>query len=233
MCVSNQRRRPTIFGDGPIRLFISTFLVTLIFMDLNDLRLKGTGKGFLNDQFLLAMPGMGDERFARSVIYICAHSDDGAMGFIINQPQPIVFPEILLQLGVLREDEIIKLPEQTRDFPVRNGGPVDRSRGFVIHSDDYMVGSTMPVSEDVCLTATVDILRAILAGRGPRNVMMMLGYAGWSPGQLESEIAANGWLTCQASENILFGGDMRHMYDQVMASMGVDPSRLSMTCGHG
>jgi putative transcriptional regulator len=201
-------------------------------MDLNDLRLKGTGKGFLNDQFLVAMPGMGDDRFARSVIYICAHSDDGAMGFIINQPQPIVFPEILLQLGVLREEEIIKLPEKTRDFPVRNGGPVDRSRGFVIHSDDYMVGSTLPVSEEICLTATVDILRAILAGRGPRNVMMMLGYACWSPGQLESEIAANGWLTCQASENILFGKDFEHTYDRVMASMGIDPSRLSIACGH-
>jgi putative transcriptional regulator len=201
-------------------------------MNLNDLRAKGTGKGFLNDHFLIAMPGMGDDRFARSVIYVCAHSDDGAMGFIINQAQPIVFPEILLQLGVLRQEEVIKLPDKTRDFPVRNGGPVDKSRGFVIHTDDYMVGSTMPVSEDICLTATVDILRAILAGRGPKQVLMMLGYAGWSPGQLEGEIADNGWLTCRASENILFGTDMTLTYGRVLGAMGIDPARLSATAGH-
>jgi putative transcriptional regulator len=201
-------------------------------MNLHDLRARGTGKGFLNDHFLIAMPGMGDDRFARSVIYICAHSDDGAMGFIINQAQSVVFPEILLQLGVAREDEIIKLPEKTRDFPVRNGGPVDRSRGFVIHTDDYMVGSTMPVSEDICLTATIDILRAIMAGCGPRLMLMTLGYSGWQPGQLETEIARNGWLTCPASESILFNNDMAHTYDKVLGAMGVDPARLSMTCGH-
>ena len=201
-------------------------------MNLHDLRAHGTGKGFLNDHFLVAMPGMGDDRFARSVIYICAHSDDGAMGFIINQAQPVIFPDILLQLGVAREDEIIKLPEKTRDFLVRNGGPVDRSRGFVIHTDDYMVGSTMPVSEDICLTATIDILRAIMAGRGPRLMLMTLGYSGWQPGQLEGEIARNGWLTCPATESILFGNDMSGIYDKVLGAMGVDPARLSMSCGH-
>lgn len=201
-------------------------------MNLSDLRAKGTGKGFLNDHFLAAMPGMGDERFARAVIYICAHSGDGAMGFVINQSQPVVFKEILLQLGVVHEDEIIKLPEAEGGFPVRNGGPVDKSRGFVIHSDDFMVGSSMPVSEDVCLTATVDILRAIVRGAGPRRKLMMLGYSGWQPGQLESEIAGNGWLTCPASESILFSNDMSRTYERVMAGMGVDPARLSMSCGH-
>lgn len=213
-------------------LFIFPFLDTLLLMNLHDLRAKGTGKGFLNDHFLIAMPGMGDDRFARSVIYICAHSDDGAMGFIINQAQPIVFPEILLQLGVVQEDEIIELPSKTRDFPVRNGGPVDKSRGFVIHTDDFMVGSTMPVSEDICLTATVDILRAMMAGKGPRETLLMLGYSGWSPGQLETEIARNGWLTCPASENILFSADMAFTYDRVLGAMGIDPARLSPTCGH-
>lgn len=202
-------------------------------MNLRDLRDKGTGKGFLNDHFLVAMPGMGDQRFARAVIYVCAHSNDGAMGFIINQSQPVVFKDILLQLGVAREDEIIRLPEAARGMQVRNGGPVDRSRGFVIHSDDYMVGSTMPVSEDVCLTATIDILRAIIKGGGPRRKLMTLGYSGWQPGQLENEIAENGWLTCPATESILFNNDMARTYDRVLTGMGVDPARLSMSCGHG
>jgi putative transcriptional regulator len=201
-------------------------------MNLKDLRAKGTGKGFLNDHFLAAMPGMGDLRFARAVIYICAHSGDGAMGFVINQSQPVIFKEILLQLGVAREDEIIKLPEAERGIAVRNGGPVDKSRGFVIHSDDFMVGSTMPVSEDVCLTATIDILRAIMKGNGPRRKLMMLGYAGWQPGQLENEIADNGWLTCPATESILFSSDMSRTYERVLGCMGVDPARLSMSCGH-
>ena len=201
-------------------------------MNLRDLRAKGTGKGFLNDHFLAAMPGMGDQRFARAVIYICAHSGDGAMGFVINQSQPVIFKEILLQLGVAREDEIIRLPEAARGLEVRNGGPVDKSRGFVIHSDDFMVGSTMPVSEDVCLTATIDILRAIMKGTGPRRKLMTLGYSGWRPGQLENEIAENGWLTCPASESILFASDMAHTYDRVLMAMGVDPARLSMSCGH-
>ena len=201
-------------------------------MNLNDIRAKGTGKGFLNDHFLIAMPGMGDDRFVRSVIYVCAHSDDGAMGFIINQPQAIVFPEILVQLGVVREEEIIKLPVKTRDLMVRNGGPVDRSRGFVIHTDDVMVGSSMPVSEDICLTATVDILRAIMGGNGPRKVLMTLGYSGWQSGQLEAEIAGNGWLSCPATENILFGTDISRTYERVLSLMGINAAHLSAACGH-
>ena len=113
------------------------------------------------------MPGMKDDRFARSVIYICAHSEEGAMGLIINQPQPLRFPDLLVQLGIMDEQEAIRLPAPTRDFVVRNGGPVDRSRGFVLHSDDYMVESSLPVSEDICLTATIDILRAISTGTRP------------------------------------------------------------------
>ena len=126
-------------------------------------------RGFLDDQFLIAMPGMKDDRFARSVIYICAHSEEGAMGLIINQPAADAFPDLLVQLGIMDEQEAIRLPAPARDFVVRNGGPVDRSRGFVLHSDDYRVESSLPVSEDICLTATVDILRAISYGRGPQQ----------------------------------------------------------------
>ena len=189
-------------------------------------------RGYLDDQFLIAMPGMKDERFARSVIYVCAHSDEGAMGLIINQVQQLLFPDLLVQLGVVDEEQAIRLPARARDFVVRHGGPVDRSRGFVLHSDDYMVDSSMPVSGDVCLTATVDILRAISKGQGPRHALMALGYSGWGAGQLESEIAENGWLTCPADMGLLFDSDIERKYDRILASIGINPAHLSATAGH-
>ena len=188
--------------------------------------------GFLNDQFLIAMPGMKDERFSRAVIYVCAHSDEGAMGLIINQAQQMRFPDLLVQLGVMDETSAIRLPPQTRDFQVRNGGPVDRSRGFVLHSDDYRVDSSLPVAEYICLTATVDILRAISKGRGPRHALMALGYSGWGAGQLEREIIENGWLTCPANPDLLFDTDIDRKYDRVLASIGIDQARLSHFAGH-
>lgn len=201
-------------------------------MDLLKRHNSQRARGFLDDQFLIAMPGMKDERFARSVIYMCAHSDEGAMGLIINQTQSLRFPDLLVQLGVMDEQEAIRLPQTTRDFMVRNGGPVDRGRGFVLHSDDVMVDSSMPVAEEVCLTATIDILRAISAGRGPRQALMTLGYAGWAAGQLEGEIAANGWLTCPATPDLLFDTDIDRKYDRILMSIGVDPTHLSVEAGH-
>lgn len=198
------------------------------------LRQKKTSarRGFLDDQFLIAMPGMKDDRFARTVIYVCAHSEEGAMGLIINQAQPMLFPDLLVQLGILEEQEAIRLPAATRDFVIRHGGPVDRSRGFVLHSDDYLVESSLPVSSEICLTATVDILRAISAGRGPSKALMALGYSGWGAGQLESEIAANGWLTCPASPDLLFDGDLERTYDRVLRMIGIDLAHLSAAAGH-
>lgn len=193
---------------------------------------KPSSGGFLDDQFLIAMPGMKDDRFARSVIYICAHSPEGAMGLIINQPQPMRFPDLLVQLGIVNEQEAIRLPATARDFPIRNGGPVDRSRGFVLHTDDYTVESSMPISDDVCLTATIDILRAISTGRGPRRALMALGYAGWGAGQLEQEIADNGWLTCAADADLLFDTDLDRKYDRVLATLGIDLAHLSNSAGH-
>ncbi len=201
-------------------------------MDLLRHKKTAAARGFLDDQFLIAMPGMKDERFARSVIYVCAHSDEGAMGLIINQTQQMMFPDLLVQLGIMNEQEAIRLPRPARDFFVRNGGPVDRSRGFVLHSGDYRVESSLPVSDDVCLTATVDILRAISAGRGPRHALMALGYSGWGAGQLESEIAENGWLTCPADPELLFDADIERKYDRILAAIGIDPTYLSATAGH-
>jgi putative transcriptional regulator len=193
---------------------------------------RAVSSGFLDDQFLIAMPGMKDERFARSVIYLCAHSEEGAMGLIVNQPQEMFFPDLLVQLGVIDESQAIRLPQKMQDFLVRNGGPVDRSRGFVLHSDDFTVESTMVVSGEVCLTATVDILRAITDGDGPRHALMALGYAGWGAGQLEHEIADNGWLTCPASLDLLFNTPIDRVYERILASIGINPAHLSAEAGH-
>ena len=201
-------------------------------MEILRRKSPATTPGYLDDHFLIAMPSMKDERFARSVIYMCAHNDEGAMGLIINQPQQMAFPDLLVQLGLLEQQEAIRLPAPTRNFIVRNGGPVDRSRGFVLHSDDYRVESSLPVSQDVCLTATVDILRAISKGRGPRRALMALGYSGWGAGQLESEIIDNGWLTCPADPDLLFDSDMDRKYGRVLAAIGIDESRLSHFAGH-
>ncbi|EIM72872.1 hypothetical protein A33O_17624 [Nitratireductor aquibiodomus RA22] len=187
---------------------------------------------YLENHFLIAMPGMRDERFARAVIYLCAHSEEGAMGLIINQPQQLAFPDILVQLGILEQSEAIRLPQEARNMPVRNGGPVDRSRGFVLHTDDYVVESSMPVSDSICLTATVDMLRAISLGQGPRHALMALGYAGWGAGQLEMEIGENGWLTCPATPQLLFEGNIEQKYDGVLASIGIDAANLSQIAGH-
>jgi putative transcriptional regulator len=201
-------------------------------MDLLRQKKTAAKRGFLDDQFLIAMPGMKDDRFTRSVIYVCAHSDEGAMGLIINQAQQMLFPDLLVQLGILDEQEAIRLPPPARDFVIRNGGPVDRSRGFVLHTGDYKVDSSLPVSGDICLTATVDILRAISLGRGPRRALMALGYSGWGAGQLEREIADNGWLTCPAIPEFLFDSDMDRKYDRILASIGVDLAHLSVIAGH-
>jgi putative transcriptional regulator len=187
-------------------------------MDLLRQKRTAAKRGFLDDQFLIAMPGMKDDRFTRSVIYVCAHSDEGAMGLIINQAQQMLFPDLLVQLGILDEQEAIRLPPPARDF--------------VLHTGDYKVDSSLPVSGDICLTATVDILRAISLGRGPRRALMALGYSGWGAGQLEREIADNGWLTCPAIPEFLFDSDMDRKYDRILASIGVDLAHLSVTAGH-
>ncbi|MBS3648240.1 YqgE/AlgH family protein [Pseudaminobacter sp. 19-2017] len=201
-------------------------------MDLLKNKPSAGRHGFLDGQFLIAMPGMKDDRFARAVIYVCAHSEEGAMGLIINQAQQMQFPDLLVQLGIIEEKEVIRLPDSARNFVIRNGGPVDRSRGFVLHTGDYRVESSLPVSQEICLTATIDILRAISKGRGPRKALMALGYSGWGAGQLEKEIQENGWLTCPALPDLLFDGDMERKYDRVVASLGIDLAHLSSVAGH-
>src|SRR3569832_2896688 len=163
--------------------------------------------GYLDGRLLIAMPVMGDSRFERSVIYLCAHSAEGAMCIIVNHPAgSINIPELLQQLGIIKKGEHIKLPENAESMKVLRGGPGDTGRGCVLHSSDfYIENATLRIDDGVCLTATVDILRAIANGSGPKHAILALGYAGWAPGQLETEIQSNGWLQCDAAADLIFG----------------------------
>jgi putative transcriptional regulator len=191
-------------------------------------------RGYLDGQMLIAMPAMNDERFARAVIYVCAHSNEGAMGIVVNQPaQNIRFPDLLVQLEVIPAAERIELPTEAEDVKVLKGGPVETGRGFVLHSADFFIeNSTLPIDEGICLTATLDILKAIASGSGPENAILALGYAGWAPGQLEQEIQENGWLHCAADPELIFGDDVAHKYDKALRKIGIELSHLSNEAGH-
>jgi len=181
--------------------------------------------GYLEGMMLVAMPQMSDPRFARSVIYLCAHSAEGAMGLVINKLiDSITFPDLLRQLKIESEGE-------TAHIRVHFGGPVETGRGFVLHSADYVQDSTLVINEGIALTATVDVLRAIAAGQGPRQSLLALGYAGWAPGQLDAEIQANGWLHVPADEHLIFDPDLDAKWEQAMATVGIDLSALSGTAG--
>lgn len=188
----------------------------------------------LEGQMLIAMPTLRDGPFARAVVYLCAHREDGAMGIIVNQgAETINFPELLVQLDVVKPDESIVLPPHAGEVRVLRGGPVEKGRGFVLHSGDYFVNnSTVTIADDICLTATLDILRAIANGKGPQKAILALGYAGWSSGQLESEILANGWLNCPADPSLVFDADLASKYDRALAKIGVNAAMLSSEAGH-
>ena len=183
---------------------------------------------------LIAMPSMGDDRFARSVIYVCAHSSEGAMGIIVNQPAAnISFADLLVQLDVIPAADLIQLPSRAGGVKVLKGGPVETERGFVLHSADFFIeNSTLPIDDGICLTATLDILKAIARGDGPASAMLALGYAGWAPGQLENEIHQNGWLHCAADPELIFGQDTDGKYDKALKKIGIDLGMLSSEAGH-
>lgn len=198
-----------------------------------DFSYQAAEEGFLEGKMLIAMPSMGDERFERAVIYMCVHNSDGAMGIMVNKPMPMITMTGLLdQLSIpLAQDSQIRL--ETATCPVLEGGPVEVGRGFVLHTQDYFSDdSTLPVDEDVGLTASLDILRAIASGKGPRRALLALGYTGWGAGQLEAEIQANGWLHCEPDPELLFGIDLGAKYQTAMHKLGVDISLLSGEAGH-
>jgi putative transcriptional regulator len=195
---------------------------------------KTSARGYLDGQMLIAMPAMHDERFARSLIYVCAHSTEGAMGIIVNQPAAnISFSELLVQLEVIPAAERIQLPNRVETVRVLKGGPVETGRGFVLHSADFFIeNSTLPIDEGICLTATLDILKAIARGDGPASAILALGYAGWAPGQLENEIQQNGWLHCSADKDLIFGTDIEGKYEAALRKLGIDLAMLSSEAGH-
>lgn len=195
---------------------------------------SSSSSGYLDGQILIAMPVMSDPRFERSVIYMCAHSAEGAMGIIVNRPAgSIDFPGLLVQLDIIEKADQIKLPENAESMKVMKGGPVDTSRGFVLHSSDFFIqDATLNIDDGICLTATVDILKAIAKGSGPKHAILALGYAGWAPGQLEDEIQHNGWLHCDADAELIFGDDVDDKYARALRKIGVDVGMLSNEAGH-
>ena len=181
---------------------------------------------FLTGQLLIAMPAMGDERFARSVIYLCAHTSDGAMGIVVNRPlQKPSFGDLLRQL------EVAPTPP-AREIRLCQGGPVDNARGFVLHTTDWTSEGSLRVTESTALTASLDVLKAIAGGGGPREGLLALGYAGWAPGQLDSEIQQNAWLSVPASETIVFDAGHDTKWHRALAILRIDPLLLSSAAGH-
>ena len=182
--------------------------------------------GYLEGQLLIAMPTMGDERFQRTVIFMCAHSAQGAMGLVVNRlADQIDFKDLLDQLR-------IEVPALIQEIQVHTGGPVESGRGFVLHTTDYFQDSTLQVSDDIGLTATADILKSIATGDGPVHSLLALGYAGWAPGQLDAEIQANGWLHVPADRELVFDRDLDSKWERAVQKVGIDPSFLSMDAGH-
>jgi putative transcriptional regulator len=180
----------------------------------------------LSGKLLVAMPGMGDTRFEKSVVFLCAHSDAGSMGLIVNKPSvEMKFDELLKQLSINIVPGIV-VPD------VHFGGPVEIGRGFVLHSSEYGTKeTTMQIDDCFAMTATLDVLEDLAQGQGPERVLLALGYAGWGPGQLEAEIGQNGWLTCDASPEVVFAKSNRSKWEAALKTLGVDPLLLSATAG--
>jgi putative transcriptional regulator len=195
---------------------------------------RSRGRGYLDGQMLIAMPAMLDDRFARSLIYVCAHSSEGAMGIVVNHLAPnINFSDLLVKLDVIPAADVIQLPSRAGVVKVMRGGPVETERGFVLHSADFFIeNSTLPIDDGICLTATLDILKAIARGDGPASAILALGYAGWAPGQLESEIQGNGWLHCAPDADLIFGTDIGAKYEKALKKIGIDLGMLSSEAGH-
>ena len=182
--------------------------------------------GYLTGQLLVAMPQMRDPRFTRTVIYMCAHTPDGAMGLVVNRlVGSITFPDLLAQLGIDNQG-------RGEEIRVHFGGPVESGRGFVLHSSDYVENGTLVVADNVALTASIDILKDIARGGGPRKSLLALGYAGWGAGQLDTEIQSNGWLMVPSDEALIFDENLDGKWERAIRKLGVDHNHLSFDAGH-
>ena len=190
-----------------------------------------TKRGFLKGKLLIAMPSIQGDEFSHSVVFLCDHSKEGAMGLVLNKPAPrMIFSDLVEKLDLGEADR--PPDEEILQMPVMLGGPVKQFQGFVLHSSDYKSDETLKVAAGYALTATVDVLKAIAAGKGPKRKILALGYAGWSAGQLEDEILRNGWLTCDADADLVFSGNNEKMHEAALNKLGVDPGMLSSEAGH-
>ncbi|MEM8797254.1 MAG: YqgE/AlgH family protein [Pseudomonadota bacterium] len=187
----------------------------------------------LKGQLLIAMPGMEDSRFQKTIIYICEHTPQGTMGIVLNRPlKNMSFIDVLQQVQVLDDEENVLLASAANAITVFRGGPVETGRGFVLHSSDYQIEkSTHKINDDVCMTETLEILKSLAKGTGPKFAFLALGYAGWAGGQLENEIQQNGWLHGPAPLEIVFNDDFDSKYEAALQNIGIDPALLSSTCG--
>ena len=183
-------------------------------------------EGFLTGQLLVAMPSMADPRFAQSVIYVCAHTPEGAMGLVVNRP--IVKPSFD---DLLKQLDVAPIPPMRR-IRLCAGGPVENGRGFVLHTVDWTGDGSLRVNDTMALTASLDVLKAIAGGGGPREGLLALGYAGWAAGQLDKEIQDNAWLSVPASETLLFDEGHDTKWNRALATLRIDPLLLSSVAGH-
>lgn len=196
----------------------------------NNNVLKANG-GYLENNLLIAMPSLNESYFEQSVILLCSHSDDGAMGLIVNREADLQFSTFIEKLKEeLDQGDDVPSVEQEM-MKVHVGGPVDGGRGFVLHSTDFMSSSSMRIADHLAVTATLGIIKAIVSGQGPKKAILCLGYAGWSAGQLEQEIADNSWLTCPLDEDAVFNPDIEEIYTKSLASIGVELTMLSSMSG--
>jgi len=190
-----------------------------------------TKRGFLKGKLLIAMPSIQGHDFSHSVVFLCEHNPEGAMGLVLNKPAPrMIFADLVEKLDIGRTPGLVE--DEIMQVPVMLGGPVKQFQGFVLHTSDYKSEETLKVAPGYALTATVDVLRAIAAGKGPKRKILALGYAGWSPGQLEDEILRNGWLTCDADADLVFSGETATKHEAALKKLGVDPGMLSSDAGH-
>ncbi len=191
-----------------------------------------SGSGQFEGKFLVAMPGMASSFFAQTIIYVCAHNEEGAMGFVVNKARGMTFCDLVEQTDVFSEANLPNMPTSVAHAPVGHGGPVDEHRGFVLHSADYCGDSTIPISESVFLTSTTQVLRMIAEGEGPNRCAISLGYSGWGPGQLENEMLDNSWLTLDADSGLVFDQDHETKYDRLLRAAGIQPAHFVADCGH-
>ncbi len=201
-------------------------------MEMLNKRDVPDGSGQFEGKFLVAMPGLASSFFAQTIIYICAHNDEGAMGFVVNKTRGMTFFDLVEQTDVFTDNAVPSMPSSIAYAPIAHGGPVDEHRGFVLHTSDYCGESTIPISETVFLTSTTQVLRMIASGRGPKRCTVSLGYSGWGPGQLESEMLENSWLTLEADPSLVFDQDHETKYDRLLRAAGIQPEHFVAGCGH-